>query len=156
MPTSYLPEAFISIIYDLLITRSLGEAYNTSGTWPVFKANTPDTPDEVITVLETTGTQDGRDMNSGAYFERKGLQILVRSNTYVVGEIKSRAIVKDLTETITLPLIYQATSQEYYRINNLTKSSGPIPLGKEVEASKRYLFTSNFLVSLEWLDGYTP
>lgn len=156
MPTAYLPESFGSIIYDLLISRSLGVPYDSTSNWRVFIANTPDAPDEIITINETTGTQSGRDMNSGAYFDRKGLQLLIRSNTYPVGEIKARDIAKDLTETITLPQIFQADSQEYYRLNNFSKSSGPIPIGREVEASKRYLFTINFLVSLEWLDGYTP
>lgn len=156
MPTAYLPDSFGVVFYDLLINRSLANVYNTPSTWPAFVGNKPDSPDNLIVVNETTGTQDGRDMNSGAYFDRKGLQILVRSNTYPVGEAKSRDIMKDFTETITFPLIFQADSTEYYRINNITRTSGPIPIGREMEASKRYQFTVNFLVSLEWLEGYSP
>ena len=156
MPTSYLPEAFGVIIRDLLINRSLGEVYNTPGTWPVFVANTPDSPDNCLTVFETTGVQNGREMIGGAYFEQKGLQILVRSNTYPVGDSKARDIAKDFTETLSPYTLFQADSNEYYRIHNISKSSGPIPAGRETEASKRYLFTINFTVTLAWLENYSP
>lgn len=157
MPTSYLPDSFAVIIRDFVISRSLGNVYDTPSTWPVFVANIPQSPDNVIVINETTSVRDGRDMISGAYFDRKGVQFLIRSNTYNPGQLKARDIVKDLTETATFPQVYLlSSSSEYYRINNFSLTSGPIPIGREIEASKRYQFTINFLVSLEYLEGYTP
>lgn len=153
--TGQLPDSPAKIMLDLLIDRGLGNAHNGVGGWPVYRVNKPQSPDAVIIVQNTAAVQQGKIQTSGRVVSKKGIQITVRDNDYqeVYGKVES--IATDLAEDISFPLIFQVGSN-YYNITGITRSSGPNDIGTEVEASQRYLFTLNLLLSIVWLEGYTP
>lgn len=146
-PTMALNDAVTNILQQLLVEESLGILPSSGTNWPIYRVNTPDLVDNIITILETTGVQQGRYMTTGAYVDRPGFQILVRANDYDTGEAKARAISVGLTETLNIPRSITVNATEYM-IDSISKTSGPIPLGKEIDSSKRYLFSINFHLSI--------
>lgn len=154
--TTHAPDSFLIVMQDLFVSRSLG-TLPPNATWPVYAPLMADSPSNAIALQETLGIQQGRDQIGGGYYERKGLNVLVRGSNYEVTNLKARDIVKDLTETIETPLVFQSTtSSEYYRINGISKVSGPLSLGQDVPSSVRYNFSINMTVSLDWLENYSP
>jgi len=148
-PTMVRLDSVSKIVQDLLVVRTLGTIPNVAGTWPVYRANQPDVPDDMIAVFESQGVRQGRHMIGGAYKERAAFQVMVRSNNYDTGDKKAADIAIDLIES--LPVIYiltTAVTLNQYRIDSISKASGPIPLGKETTVSKRYLFSINFTMSI--------
>lgn len=157
IPTSNLPDSIAEIVQILLTNDGLGVLPSVGGLWPTYRANEPDTPDNCVTVFETEGERQGRYMIGGAYVRRFGFNIRVRSHSYDTGYTKAKNITKHFEEDIEYPRILQITSStEYYEIGSVSTTSGPIPLGKSIEDSKRYLFSANFTAYVRWLRNYIP
>ncbi len=151
VPSNYRPDSVAKIIQYLLVDNGNGTLPSSSGSWPIYRVNLPDSPDNCVSIAETEGVKQGRYMIGGATIERPGLIIRVRANQYTDGHVKLGEIVRDLTEDtgITFPKSFLVPStSNTYSIGSFTKTSGPIPLGKSVEDSKRYLFSANFTVSI--------
>lgn len=163
MPTGLLTNPTSKVVRQLLIDGSLGQSggsvSGTSGSssdWPIFAPNTPDLPDNVVVIKDTSGIQQGRLNIDGSEVYRPGIQILVRSNDYDTGWEKIQRIATYLDESV---LRSSATvGSTSYFVDAWSRASGPISLGKESEGrrletsagtSKRYLFTLNGTLSLD-------
>lgn len=152
-PTGYLADPLVWIVKELLTTQL---NLDTNPTFPVYMGTRPDTPDDCITVVETVGTNQGRYLQSGGHIERNSASIMVRANAYEKGDDKARLIVRNLTEPaygLVLPLNMASNTAGFYLIQNVSKVSGPIPLGKETPDSKRYLWSINILLTIDWFSS---
>jgi hypothetical protein len=134
------------IIRWLLVSLGLGSDPDEGAPWPVYAAGEPNAPDNVITVYDTAGTDDGRSMIDGEVMGHNGVQIRVRSTTHPVGYAKADAVWTALCEevydnTVTIDGVS-------YLVHSVNKIGDVLALGKEVPASKRSLFTINAVVSV--------
>ena len=134
------------IIQNLVVNLGLGVLPPASGSWPVYRANIPNTPDNVISVIGTAGVLQGRIQPIGTTREHFGLQLTVRGTTHTIGDAKARAIATSfdtdvLRDSVTIDSIV-------YVVQAITRKSGPIPLGDESPESKRQLFTLNITASI--------
>ena len=116
--------------------------------WPVFVSNEPDSPDDVITVYDTLGRDQGFFQINGERQEQHGIQIRIRGKDYPTGYAKARAISVALDEDdgANQALVVMDTAE--YLVYVVMRTSDVIALGRQVPISKRCLFTINALVSL--------
>lgn len=154
-PTGRLRNPVSQIVGEILKTNSIataptanisGGTDGTTGDWPVYIANAPNVPDNILTIFDTEGVKDGRIMIGGMTVKHPGIQIQIRSYDYLVGWDKANAVMVSLSEKVhNMKVILSGST---YMVYALSITSGPISLGKEVSDSKRYLFTVNATVSL--------
>lgn len=133
------------IIRRLLIQKSLGAA-PPSTSWPIYATNEPDSPDNVVTVYDTDGVGHGRTGPDRERQEHHGIQIRIRSTTPDGGYAKARAIAVACDSAISYDTV--VIGAQTYQVQVVTRTGDVIPLGKEVAASKRSLFTINAIVAL--------
>lgn len=134
------------VIQQLLIDLEQGTAVADAGAWPVYASRMPDTPDSCICVRDTGGTKQGRMMVDGEVQEFPGVQVMVRCASPVAGWTKARAVAVAIDEEVDLPSVTIGSS--VYLVYNVSRSSGPLALGKDAPNSKRNLFSINALVTL--------
>ena len=133
------------VVSRLLVDLGVGTDPADGSAWPIFAAGEPSLPDNVITVFDTVGRQQGRTHFDGETQEHHGIQIRVRSSTHLVGFTKARAIAVVIDGQYQSQVVIGAIS---YVVHAITRSGDVNILGKEVPATKRNLFTINALVSL--------
>lgn len=135
------------VVRQLLVDLGLGIDYADDRTdWALFASGEPDLPDNCITVYDTTGLDEGREMVSGERQEHHGLQIRVRSKTQAVGFAKARDISVALDEDVYQETV--AVDGDSYLVWAVRRTGDPLFLGKDAPNSKRNLFTINATVSL--------
>ena len=163
MPSGLLTIPTSKVVRQILIDGSLGQSGGSvSGTtgsssdWPIFASNTPDLPDNVVVVKDTSGIQQGRITVDGSEVYRPGIQILVRCNDYDIGWEKIQRIAIYLDESVLRTTVTVGSTSHF--VDAWSRASGPISIGKESEGrrletsagtSKRYLFTLNGTLSLD-------
>jgi hypothetical protein len=137
------------------LLRNLGlgvlGSYDSSGNyngaaWPVQSFGEPEQPDEVITVYDTAGVEEGRTMTDGQIQEHRGVQVRVRSKTFPGGWLKADSIRQALAQTVKLT---QVTLEGVnYLVGCFGKIGTIMVLGKDSPDTKRSLFTVNATVAL--------
>jgi len=138
-----------AVIQQLIIDFGLGTAVADDDDWPVFLSTTVDSPDNCLTVYDTTGMHDGRHMVNGEVQEHHGFMVRVRSKRYSVGWSKAHVIAIAFDEQVRYTGVVIGTST--YSVREINRASGPIHLGKEVPENKRHLFTLNCFTALREL-----
>ena len=134
------------IVQQLLIDAGIGTDPDLSPlqSWPVYSTNEPDleTLDEVITVTDTAGADQGRTMVDGEEEIHYGVQIRVDARSHEnYGWRKTDAIRSYCSQTV-----YQAVvviDSIRYLVLNFSRIGPVIPTGKDVGAVKRSIFTFN-------------
>lgn len=134
------------IIRYLLVGLGGGVLPSAGGDWPIYVSQEPTTPDNVITLYNTAGIKDGRLMPTGEVQEHPGVQIRVRATDDNTGWTKAEALAILLDETVLINQVNISTS--VYIVYSVSRSPGPLVLGKEVADSKRDLFTINITTSI--------
>lgn len=137
------------ILRWLLVQLGLGTDPGNAGSWPVYCSSEPHAPDNCITTYDTEQRGDGRSQISGEMFQHYGVQIRIRSVDHPTGYVKANALANALDQSVYQEVV--TVSGTRYLIHAVSRSSAVLPLGKEVPASKRSLFTINLLVSLRLL-----
>jgi hypothetical protein len=125
------------------------------GVWPIYCAGEPDSPDEVITVYDTSDRSDGRSMITGETCYHRGVQLRVRARDHLAGRVRAESLRHFLDEGIyrngvTVPDLVGTGSHSY--CVHCVSNTMILTLGKEIPASKRSLFTVNATVVLRALD----
>ena len=145
------------IVRQLLLTLGLGAiaayangAY-TGQPWPIFAANEPASPDNVITVYDTTGQSDGRTMPDGEECTHYGIQLRVRAVDEPTGWPVANNLRNALARLVPSPPTgtnYVTLGPNNYTVWAFAGIGNVIPLGKETPSSARFLFTVNALVAI--------
>lgn len=120
-----------------------------SGVWPCYVGVEPDSPDECITLDDTTGQGDGRDMNGGELNAHMGLQFRFRSLTAKSGWTKAQAVRAWLSEQVFAMTVTIDSST--YRVHCFSKIGQVLKLGTDGPNSKRWLHTLNAMISIRQL-----
>jgi hypothetical protein len=132
----------------LLIDLDLGTVPTDEGAWPIFADREPESPDDCITVYNTQGLDEGRDMISGELFGHQGIQVRVRAAVQQTGWAKATAIQKAMAESVLRTAVSISSSD--YLVQCFAKIGDVLNLGKH-PTSNRYLFTINAVVSARQL-----
>lgn len=140
-----------SLIQRYLVTEGVFDDPEDSGaTAPLYVAFLPDKRDEfalAAAVHDTTGLKDGRYMRGGQSVMHPGIQIMVRAQDYDVGFGKAQAALDALEAsggaTVTV------SSAEAYVLHSVSATGPVLSLGAEEGSKRRFLFTVNFLATIE-------
>lgn len=154
MPTTtyYSPA---DIVRRLLISLGAGVSPSNGALWPVYATSEPGTPDNVVTVYDTAGLDDGRAMVDGELFRHLGFQVRVRSIDHRSGWDKASEI-QNLLARSTYDEVVAMPDDTRYLIHCVSRIGDVIALGKEVPNSKRSLFTVNATVTLTLIPFVEP
>jgi hypothetical protein len=133
------------VIAQMLVAGGVGTDPATNSLWPVYATSEAVLPDNSITVYDTAGLDEGRDHSTLERAVHDGVQVRIRSTTPTVGFTKANvvALYLDAVQSVGVNL-----DGHRYVVNNVSRTSGVIPLGKDGPLGKRNLFTINALVSL--------
>ena len=134
------------IICQLMLDLSLGTSYQLSLDWPVYVSQEPDSPDNCLTVYDTTPLLQGRAMIDGEVQERDGIMVRIRGATFLEARDKAVAIAIAFDQSVERTMV--TIGSHVYRIQAISKTSGPIDLGKNVPDTKHHVFTYNATVSV--------
>ena len=147
-----------AVIRQLLLDLGLGVAASysdnkyTGQAWPVFNDGEPASPDNCITVYETQGQDDGRDMISGEQMTHVGFQIRVRAVDQPTGRPKINTIRTGLSTQVGYGLIgsqrYVTVGSNRYTVWAIAGIGNVITVGKESPSSTRFIFTLNALAAI--------
>jgi len=155
LQTSQLDDSPSLIISNILEAIGLGTTAvlsNAGGTtgissdWPIYVANLPDAPDNILVLHDTANVIAGVDQINNAMSVRYGFQCMVRSSDYDVGWQKASRVSKSITENVKNTSVVIGSNT--YSIAIITVSSGPMFIGNSTEDSKSYLFNVNGLLSV--------
>ena len=113
----------------------------TSQSWPCYASDEPDTPDNVVTIYDTQGRDDGRSMIDGERYEHHGIQIRVRAQSHVVGFLQARQIAVVLDQAVFR--VGVTIAGHNFFVPCVSRTSGVIPLGRDTPNTKRRIFTIN-------------
>jgi len=135
------------VLRTVLIALGLGTSPDAGGSWPMFVAEEPNTPDNVITVFDAVGRQQGRTQFDGEVQEHHGFQVRVRARDHVTGYTRARLIATTMDTTLYQNMA--AVGANSY-LHSASRNGDVIPLGKEPN-TKRKLFIINAVASLRQL-----
>lgn len=145
-----MPHSAADVIRHLMVNLSLGTLMEDNPSnppdWTIGVSYEPDNPDNIITVYDQVGVKDGRQMFGGQSWIHYGLQVRLRSNDYPTGWKKIDSIATALDEAVDRNTV--AISPNVYFVQAISRSSGPLPLGKDAPTTKRDLFTLNLTAAI--------
>lgn len=148
--TSYYSPA--DIVRWLLVGMGHGTDPASASTWPIYVSSEPTTPDNCITVYDTTGRATGREMTAGSRAEYHGIQLRIRASNHTTGYGKARRLANILDRDV-----YQAPvviGGQHYVVQQVGRVGTITTMGKDAPGSKRSLFSINALVTILQPDGY--
>jgi len=138
-----------NILRWLLISLAQGTDPDADEDWPIYVSREPNAPDSVITIYNTTAVKQGRLMISGEVAERPGVQIRVRDPDEKSGFVKANAIAIALDGVTYGGVTLDGTA---YKVYAVSRTSGPLSIGKEDSPTKRNIFTLNVTAALRQAD----
>lgn len=127
---------------------SLGVLRGTAGSWPISINSEESSPDEVITVFDTSALPHGRSQY-GKVLCHTGIQVRIRGRDQRTAYTKALAIARKFDEDV-----YHNTvniSSNSYCVQSVSRMPGIPYLGKESETSQRRIFVINALVTVRQL-----
>jgi hypothetical protein len=139
------------IIRYLLTDLGLGSDSDTPNlsAWPVYESDEPPTPDDCITVYNTSDKIQGRSMIDGEFQGQEGFLIRIRSSGPVNGFSKAEAIKEAIDKQCTQVVVN--LEGHSYRIPAINRTTGVLKLGQEVGVSNRYIYTINATAAIRQL-----
>lgn len=135
------------IIKTLFVALGHGTLVESLSTWPIVVAITPDSPDNFITLTNTSGIMEGRFQVSGEMQEQYGIQIKVRASFHPTGWTKINELKQACDVGVYMNNVTIGASQ--YIVYAITRKGGVLDLGYDIGSTKRHLFTLNATVSLK-------
>ena len=139
------------VVSRLLVALGIGDDPEAvDPTWPVFYSAEGDQPDNVVTVYDTQGTDEGsaHEEAQGHY----GIQIRVRARDHATGWVKANEVFQALQvvyySEVTIDL-------ESYKVQCFARFGSILSLGR-ARNSTCVLFTQNVLVMVHSTTGDVP
>lgn len=138
------------VLMRLMIDLGFGSNPLDQVDWPITVGQEPDKPDNCITFYNTSGELGGRSAVDGEFSQRPGIQIRVRSQTAVVGWTKIQDLQLAMDQNVRQTEFFIDSTQ--YKVWMLSRKGTIFHLGTEIGASKRHIFTLNYVISLRKLN----
>lgn len=150
------------VVRAALIQLGLGTHGIAYGAWPVFTEMEPDAPDNTITLYDTDGIVQARNMVDGEVYENHGVMIRVRGVKTIVGTLPvsgariARNKIDDIVRALDQSVCRYSISvpdnivsgTTLYTLHSANRSSGVMRSGRQRGNSERYVYTVNYLMSL--------
>ncbi len=138
---------------DVLVKILQDRALPKLSAWEIVVDQEPDVPDNVITIEDTQGRDDGRTMNEGERQIHHGIIVRVRSITKPKGQKLASYLATYLDQNIldanaSLLDPDDNTVTCYYNVQSISRTTDVISLGKEMPTSRRSLFTINAVMAI--------
>ena len=131
----------------ILRTRIINSGHGTPSaenrSWPVYVDGEPNTPDNVITIRDTTNRDVGYNQYRKEMQEYHGVQVRIRAKDIPTGFPKFNALCQVLERYIHDTLIVGDIT---YTITSYVVST--THLGREIAVSRRMLWTINAMLDL--------
>jgi hypothetical protein len=142
-----LPDSPARVVQHSLILLGLGTNPVPSpvSAWPVYSPGVPNSPENLISVKNTAGTDDGRVME-GEVQTHFGVQVMVRGVDDPTAWDKANAI-REAVQYVDLQVVTVGAAE--YLLRCYAKIGNVIDAGRESPTSRRPVFTLNLVVSLE-------
>ena len=145
-----LDDSPAEIVRQLLIDLGVGvglaaDGYTPLGAWPVYTDVEPTTPDNALTVYDTTPRSRARSMIDGEQVMGWGVQVRVRATDKPTGRDKAEAVRIAFNETVYHNAVYY--NSHVYVVYTASRTN-LLRLGLDGSASKRFLHTVNTEVTL--------
>lgn len=122
--------------------------------WPGYHSHLPDVtkeqqPKNVAALYDTSGVLDGRLMETGEVIRHPGVQVRVRSGSYLVGyrKIEELRLAMAAIRRTTVTLTDENNDDYSYRIDNVTMSGDVAVMGQR-DKTRREEFTQNVLLTV--------
>jgi hypothetical protein len=140
------------IVRFAMIQLGLGTLPADRDSWPIFVAQEPNGPDEVMTLYDTSGQLFGRIQQTGESVQHYGFQVMLRALTSHGGMAKLQEVETALNTQLRRTQVTApnptGTGDSVYLIHAVTQRSGILPLGADQENSNRYLFSLNYTAAI--------
>lgn len=146
MPAVTLEHSPADILRRVLIDLGHG-ADPPTAPWPIYAAGMPDVSDNCMAIFDTEGRDGGRSQIDGERVQHRGFQVQLRAATHSDGFSKAEAVAIALDEEIYATSV--TIDGVTYCVHSVTRTSGPLALGKEAPKSQRSLFTINGLMMVK-------
>jgi hypothetical protein len=133
------------------LTPGTGTGTSPESPWAMFDSFEPSSPDNCITVYDTTGRMQGRIQSTGEVQGFQGIQLRIRATDSSLGYAKAQELQTLLDEEVSYNEVTvedsTSGSTATYVVYAVTRTTDIIPLGTEPGTS-RYLYTINAVMSL--------
>lgn len=135
------------IIRQMLVDLGIGSDPDlaTLGDWPCYDGAEPENPDDVITIYDTTGLQDGRAMFDGELLQHHGVQARIRGQDAPTAWAKADAVQTAFAQTVYDERVTIGANS--YFVLCLGKISQVLAVGREPN-SRRSVFTINAVAAI--------
>lgn len=133
------------IVSKLLVQLGLATNPDDGAAWPTFASSEPPVPDQVITVYDTSPTDEGRIMVNGEPQGHFGIQFRTRAKDARTGYAKAYSLFWVLSKQVNNTVV--TTGGNSYIICNIARMKEPLQIGTE-PGGKRFIHTSNAVVAI--------
>lgn len=141
-----LADSPADILAAYLLSAGIVTSSAVADDWSAYVSHTPEKPDNCVSLYDTTPLKDGR-MRDNTIVHHFSVMVQVRSRVRAAGWSKMQAVAGTLDNVNRNVVVCNGTS---YRLQTVTRVSGPTDLGEEEESSKkRRLFTLNVIFPVE-------
>lgn len=141
------------ILRQLFIDGGMGgdASLNPTVAWPVYATNEPSTPDNCISIWDTTGQVQARAMNSGQLIQKCGFQVRVRATDSLTGKVKANALQTWMAQNVyqaDVTLNDAAGNNWNYVVWAIINIGNVLAIGLDKPDTQRELFTINAMVRI--------
>ena len=135
-----------NVLSQLLMDKGAGTDPIDEDAWPIYSNGEPSSPDNVITITDTSGEIQGRVMFTGQELEQYGVQIRIRCNDPEDGFAKANALTVTMDQEIYRDTV--TLDSDTYLVHAVNRKGGVIVLGKDANKTDLNLYTINVTVTL--------
>jgi hypothetical protein len=132
------------LLINLGVVNEVGAAVTPY--WPAYSPGEPPSPDNVVTVYNTSGQKDSRDKNTREMEGHHGIQVRIRGIDQATAFQKANDVTEALDKRVRYTAVTVGANQ--YIVKAVSRTGEAIDIGKETPSSKRSLFTVNALVAV--------
>ncbi len=118
-----------------------------AGVWPAQVSSEPNTPDNTVTLTDTSGIPLGRKMTDGSVVELFGFQVRVRANSHTAAFAKAEEIRQALLKDVYRRGVLLGDS--VYVVHAVSGMTNPVNLGT-LPDSNRVVFVLNGLATIKY------
>lgn len=133
----------------VLIALGVLSAPDDGLSWPCFVNGEPPDPDNIVTVYDTAGSDDGRSMIDGSVLGHYGINIRIRATKHTTGWNKARTIFDAISNDVYQHIV--TIGAVSYLVWCFSKIGDILSVGKEPN-SQRNIFTLNALISVKVIE----
>lgn len=139
------------VVLQVMIEEGLVTKDSLELDWPGFNDVEPNTPDNVVTVYDTTGVIQARTQPDGEFMRNEGVQIRVRGNTKREAYVKIKSIFDHLSQEVSGNRIVTVETTDgtgTYNLHALCRFGPILFLGRWKPNMNLHILTLNIMATI--------